>query len=81
MAEYIVGNIDKTWNFDSALLAAKDGDTILLEENFTIVPKNTRVVIDKNITIQGNAKITDDKKSTILTYCKGASMLRKGRRF
>ena len=69
MAGYLVGADNKTlfkkrftWDFKAALAAAKDGDTLEIEREFFVVfEKNEEnIIIDKNITIQGQLAETKD---------------------
>lgn len=69
MSIYLVGPDNKslfhqrsTWDFDQALAAAEDGDTIELQEGFnpSEFQEGKSASITKSITIQGTVKETDE---------------------
>lgn len=55
MTIYLVGEGQDTLTFDEAYVAANDGDTIKLEDDFNLYQaSNNQHIIDKNITIDKN---------------------------
>ena len=58
MPKYLVGADQNTWNFTDAVNAAKDGDSIEFQEDYS--PTVDCVVIEKNLTLIGKTNIGED---------------------